>query len=213
MLLASAEEVDVQSEGLLQLSSFASDQYSHDALFSATPEIASVLPPAKGYCKFSVEKLPEGLVNETPFDRADFFGVKPQSFVLGERLILEGIILHLHVHNNLLSQLPPFLIQLVFPPLEVAAHFVGIQYYEPVIDFGYHGPLVVRIYRAPLVKIGEKPLAKHGRDNVSSPLLIFAQNYFALLKNKLIGVLDGHIDIFLHSLVQYGVFLLLTVNS
>ena len=110
MLLASAEEVDVQSEGLLQLSSFASDQYSHDALFSATPEIASVFPSAKGYSQFSVEKLPKGLVNKTPFDRADFFGMKPQSFVLGERLILEGIVLYLHVHNNLLSQLSPFLI-------------------------------------------------------------------------------------------------------
>lgn len=68
MLLASAIEMDVQIKGLLQLSSFASDQNSHDALFTAAPEITNIFPSTEGHCKFSEEKLPKSLINETPFD-------------------------------------------------------------------------------------------------------------------------------------------------
>ena len=172
VLLASAEEVDIQLEGLLQLSPFPSDEYSLDAFFPTAPEIASVFPSTKGYSQFPVEKLPKGLVNETPLDRAHFFGVKPQSFIVGERLILEGFILYLHVHDYFLSLLPLFLHNLVLPPLEVAAHFVCIQLDEPVIDFGYHGPLVVLVDRTPLVKIGKESLTEHSRDNNSSSISI-----------------------------------------
>ena len=63
VLLAPTEEVDIHIKCLLQLSSFAPNQHSHDALFSACSEVTNVLPSTKGNSQFPIEKLPKGLVN------------------------------------------------------------------------------------------------------------------------------------------------------
>lgn len=88
--------------------------------------------------------------------------MKPQSFVVGKSLILEGFVLNLKVHDDFLSHLSLFFVELVFPSLKVAAHFVGVHFDQLVIDFGDHCPLIVFIDRAPLIKICEKSLPKHG---------------------------------------------------